>query len=157
MRWSHVVLRIGAVTVAAMMLGVGCTRRAAESTGDSSAAAASLAGAEWRLVELEGRPVVSGTIDRPHLRFTSDSDSLRVGGSTGCNFLSGSYEASGSTLRFGPLITTKRACVDEDVNAQEARFVGALRRTDGFAIDGPGLTLLSGAQPVARFERGERG
>ena len=156
MHWSHVVLRIGAMSGLALMLGAGCAPRAAESGGDSSGAAASLAG-EWRLVELEGQPpVASGTIGgAPSLRFMTDS--LQVGGSTGCNVLSGSYEASGSTLRFGTLITTKRACVDADANAQEARFARALERTDGFAIEGSRLTLSSGTQPVARFERVEHG
>lgn len=158
MSWSHSTVRRRVLVAFALLLGVACARRSAEQGSDSASAAGAtpLAGVEWRLVELEGRPVVGGTIDRPpYIRFTSDS--LQVAGYSGCNFLSGSYEVSATAIRFGQLITTKRACADPDANAQEVRFVRALERADGFAVEGSRLTLSSGSQPVARFERGEPG
>ena len=131
-----------------------CARNASEDNATSSAGGGELSGDQWRLVQLEGDTVVSGPIEPPHIRFTAE-DSLRVGGSTGCNSMGGTYEASGSTLRFGPLITTKRACADSAANAQEVRFVGALERTDGYRIEDGRLILLAGSQPVAEFVRGE--
>ena len=133
----------------AVVTAVACAR----TTPDDAAPSGDLVGVEWRLTHVHGDTAVSGPIEAPFIRFTRD-DSLRVGGSTGCNSMGGTYEVSGNTLRFGPLITTKRACADSAANAQEVRFVGALERTDGYRIEDGRLVLLAGSEPVARFERG---
>jgi heat shock protein HslJ len=145
-----------ALVVIAALIVVACARTTPEdaaTSGDDSAASSALTGTEWRLVELEGDSVLGGVSGIPTIRFTA-ADSMRVGGNTGCNSMGGTYETSGTTLRFGPLITTKRACADSSANAQEVRFVGALQRVDGYRIEGDRLVLLAGSQPVARFERG---
>ena len=147
---------LASLALAVAITTFACARTTPDDAAPSgdSAASAQLAGTDWRLTHVEGDTVVSGPIEAPYIRFTRD-DSLRVGGSTGCNSMGGTYEASGSTLRFGPLITTKRACADSAANAQEVRFVGALQRTDGYRIEDGRLVLLAGSQPVARFERGD--
>ena len=145
-----------ALTLVVALAVLACARTTpddAATSGDDAAGSGALTGTEWRLVELDGDSVISGASGIPTIQFTA-ADSMRVGGDTGCNSMGGTYETSGSTLRFGPLITTKRACADSSANAQEVRFVGALQRVDGYRIEGGRLVLLSGSQPVARFERG---
>jgi len=72
--------------------------------------------------------VVAGNPDPrtlPRLEFvTSD----RVAGYTGCNMLNGAWHQEGASIRVGPLVTTKRACVgpEDDV---ERRLLAALMGT----------------------------
>jgi heat shock protein HslJ len=120
-----------------------------------------LDGADWRLVELAGRPALAD-VGPPagvtYLRFASDSG--RVVGSTGCNRLTGPFTRGGDTLRFGPLVTTKVACVEEARQAQERDFLHALEHTRRHAIAGDTLALLgddADAPPLARLTTsGER-
>jgi heat shock protein HslJ len=111
-----------------------------------------LAGSEWRLVELNGQPAVGADLaGRPWLRLNVDSG--RVEGSGGCNRLSGTMDRSGSSLTFGPLLTTKMACADAAVNRQEQEFLKALQATNRFEASADTLTLLRGSDRVARLVR----
>jgi len=73
----------------------------------------------------------------PTLEFDGD----RVVGSTGCNTLRGTCTVDGSTLGFGPLMTTRKWCGDEAM-AQEQALLAALADTVGFRLEGSRLTLL---------------
>ena len=109
-----------------------------------------LANREWRLVELNGRPsVTTGDANDPFLRFAVDSS--RVTGNTGCNLLTGPFTLAGESLRFGALITTQRACVEQARNQQEVEFSGALSATMRYTVSGDTLTLFGASGPVARL------
>lgn len=126
---------------------------AACSTVGRTADARSLDG-EWRLVELRGQPVPPLDPEaQPFLRF--ERDSSRVTGNTGCNLLSGPFSRAGTELGFGPVITTKRACLDESRNQREAELLGALQATRGFTVERDTLTLTGGAGRLARLVRRE--
>jgi len=123
--------------------------------------ARALDGADWHLVEIGGRPAlvdVASPAGAPYLRFMNDSG--RVVGSTGCNRLAGPFTRAGDTLRFGPLITTRVACVEEARQTQERDFLLALERTRRHAVAGDTLSLLGDAPdapPLARLRAtGER-
>jgi len=50
-----------------------------------------------------------------------------VSGSAGCNNYSGTFTASGSSLRFGPAAATRKMCAQpEGVMEQEQQFLKAL-------------------------------
>lgn len=143
--------RVPVVLGFTLVLGFACARP----PGDNAAASEALTGPEWTLVELEGDSAITGAPDgTPTIRFTS-GDSLRVGGSTGCNSYGGTYEASGTTLRLDQLVSTLRACADSAANEQGSRFMSALQRADGYRIENRQLVLLAGSQPIARFERAD--
>jgi len=73
-----------------------------------------VAGAESAAVSLSSLPTI--TFDKPE----------HVTGSTGCNRFSGSATQSGASLRFGALLTTRRACAESALMDQERRFLQAL-------------------------------
>ena len=102
----------------------------------------SLAGPEWRLVSLgpsgAEADVIQGTTVTA--RFGEDG---RVSGSTGCNSYSGTYEVRGETISFGRLISTRRACLDQNANEQERRFLAALEAANRFRLAGERLTIFS--------------
>ncbi|HEX5871158.1 MAG TPA: META domain-containing protein [Longimicrobium sp.] len=109
---------------------------------------APLAGTSWTLVELNGQPVLPAG-EPLTLNFAADEQ--RVSGNGGCNQFSGPYTQNGASLRFGPLISTRRACVEEPLNAQETAYFQALESTTRYSVEGGQLILYRGNQVVARF------
>lgn len=109
----------------------------------------SLAGTEWTMVSLHGRPPVS-IRDTPTLAFPEAS---RASGNGGCNQFNGPYTQDGDILRFGPLVSTRRACVDTGGNRQESEYMGALRTTRSFVISGDELVLRAYGREVVRLRR----
>ena len=102
-----------------------------------------LAGTSWVLVDLEGATPVGET--PPTLAF-DDADG--VSGTTGCNQYSGEVTIEGNELTFGPLATTRMACLDNATAAQEQDFVGAVQSVTSYTIDGEGRLVLDGDQPL---------
>lgn len=139
------------ITVAFTLVLFGCMPPAAPGTS-KDAASTPLVDTEWRLVELNGAPSIRAKGEQqPHVRFLAEDN--RLEGYSGCNSFSGSYELSGSQLRAtGPMMMTKRACVQSDLNAQEGKFVAALGAMTRYSISGRTLTISSAAGTVAKFE-----
>lgn len=121
-------------------------RQAGEGAGGD---APPLAGTEWKMVALHGRPPVS-IRDTPTVTFPEAS---RASGNGGCNQFNGPYTQDGDLLRFGPLVSTRRACVDNASNLQESSFLGALRSTRSFSISGDELVLQAYGREVLRLRR----
>jgi copper homeostasis protein (lipoprotein) len=104
----------------------------------------------WKLTRLGDMPVTVAPQQRePH--FILNPTSRRVGGSGGCNRLTGSYELTGDTLRFGKMAGTMMACVD-GMDTEKA-FLDALGQVNKWKIKGQHLELFDAADTlVARFE-----
>jgi heat shock protein HslJ len=100
---------------------------------------------EWRLIDLGGQRALAG----PSLRL--DAEQIQARGSTGCNTYFGRYELAGQQLRFGPLASTRRACVDPEMNRQESAFLKALDETRAWRIAGDTLVLREDSGELARF------
>ena len=107
-------------------------------------ASAGVNGTSWALASIGGNaPVAGSTVT---LQFGNDSAS----GNGGCNQYRATFTTSGSSLTFGPALSTKRACVEQAMNEQEAAYLGALsrvasyERTDDRLVlrDASGATLL---------------
>jgi heat shock protein HslJ len=101
-----------------------------------------LPGTEWRLVSLgpsgAEADVVQGTTVT--IKFGEDG---RAGGSTGCNTYGGTYEVRGDAIAFGRLVSTRRACLDQNANEQERRFLAALEAASRFRLSSDRLTIFS--------------
>jgi putative lipoprotein len=115
-----------------------------------SGQSAGLDGVRWRLAELNGAAALpADTTRRPWLRFVADSG--RVEGSGGCNRISGTFTHDGSALHFGPMLSTRMACVDTALTRQEQTFTTALASVDRFDRSGEALSLFRGETRVARL------
>jgi heat shock protein HslJ len=101
-----------------------------------------LTGIEWRLVSLgptgAEQDVIPGTTVT--LRLGEDG---RAGGSTGCNTYGGSYQVRGDSISFNRIVATRRACLDQNANEQEHRFLAALESASRFRLTSNRLTILS--------------
>jgi len=103
----------------------------------------------WALAEVAGQPVApTGDAKEAHLLFFPPN---RLGGSTGCNRLNGTFELmGGGQLKFSPLATTRMMC-PEPAAATETRFVQALGTVKTYYVTDAALELRDGPTIVARF------
>lgn len=138
-----------------MMLALATLAACVENTTSGAAPepAQALRGTYWRLTEVGGRPATEGIAGREaHIRF--DATGELMGGSTGCNSVSGAYRLEGDGLRFLEPITTTRMACSPPVGEQERAFIEALAASQRFALVGGRLVLYSGDRALMKFEAG---
>lgn len=84
------------------------------------------------------------------------ADGGKVSGTGSCNRFTGTLTTAGEAISFGPLATTRMACVQEITNF-ETRYLQALERTEHFVLDGKFLLLYprDSDKPI-RFVRARR-
>jgi heat shock protein HslJ len=101
----------------------------------------SLTGAPWRVQSVNnGRGGVVSVLADTQLSATFGEDGT-VSGDTGCNTFRGPYTVTDATIAFGPMATTRRACLSEPAAAQEQAFLAALAASTRFELAGDRLTL----------------
>lgn len=85
----------------------------------------------------------------PWLKLMKDGNTLE--GNGGCNQLMGSFALEGDKLSFpGGVGSTKKYCAN--TMATETAFLSALKRVDGFKMDGGLLKLMGGGQELAAMK-----
>lgn len=117
------------------------TMKRVRTQAQTETAAVPLRETYWRVDEITGRPISAAEQQREaYLIFSVQS--ARVSGSGGCNRLSGSYEASGASLRFGGIASTRMACARG--MEVESSFLQALEQVRRWKISGRELELTDG-------------
>lgn len=76
----------------------------------------------------------------------------QVSGSGGCNQYSGTFEVDGSSISFGAIAITERACLEDDVMQAESLYGRTLTHATTYTINGDQLTL-TGPAGVLTFDR----
>lgn len=82
-------------------------------------------------------------------------DDGTVSGNMGCNSFSGDYKVSGSRLKFGQMMSTLMACMENERMDQESAVLGALNGNLEYKIDGDILTIWYNGGKSALIFRGE--
>jgi|GEM_PF-2897993 len=95
-----------------------------------------LVGTTWELTSLAGSDVVEDTT----VTLTLGEENA-VTGDTGCNVYRGSYMLDGQAISFGPLLTTRRACLSDEAAAQEQAFLAAMENASDYVQQGDQLTI----------------
>ncbi len=125
------------------------TNSTKSSTPASTSASASLLGSEWALRDIAGTPALA--TPQATLQFP---EAGRVAGNGSCNRFTGSVEISGRNLKFGPLASTRMACLDNGVSDQEAHYLTALGAATRYALEnGDLLIYCEGYEKPLRFSR----
>ncbi len=106
----------------------------------------------WVLTELEGQLVSTSGNGRELPRLEISLTEGRVTGTTGCNRLSGNVKADSRQIAFGPMVTTKMACMGEGA-VLENKFLGQLNLPFTYQIANLKLTLLRAGRPVMTFKK----
>lgn len=102
----------------------------------TSAPELKLTGVRWKLTELMGHPVPATEPDMtPYLQFGEDG---RVSGFAGCNQFTGAYELDGLSLRFKPMATTEKACLN---GATEQQFLTTIQSIDNYSLNDSDLAF----------------
>jgi heat shock protein HslJ len=110
---------------------------------------APLTGTDWKLYELHDLPVIGSGPNQTAATLRIDGGALT--GFTGCNRVSGPVSSDGDKVHFGPLATTRMACLDTNLGRQESGLIKALNAAKRQRIIGDTLTLLDDAGSLARF------
>ncbi len=111
-----------------------------------------LRGTSWELTSLTigGVQTRVTTKPRPTLAF----DGSRISGNSGCNGFGGSYTQNADRLQIGQVISTLRACVDDNLMKLEAMYFKTLGGTVQISSDSSsGLTLTYASGDVLVFTR----
>jgi len=98
----------------------------------------SLVGTEWLLADLAGTPVIANS--KASLAFP---EAGRVAGNGSCNRFTGSVTISGETLKIGALASTRMACMDAGVSAQEDAYLKALEAGNRYEYRDPKLLIYA--------------
>lgn len=99
----------------------------------------SLSGTSWMVTSVDGYSTGRGT--GLTADFTVDG---RINGDSGCNSYSGPYIQTGSTVRIGELLSTRRACVDGDRQQLETRMLRIMQGANRIENERDGRISLQG-------------
>jgi heat shock protein HslJ len=100
-----------------------------------------LVGRTWRVTGVNnGKDAVVSLVSGTQVSMMFGADN-RISGNATCNTYIGPYTLSGSSISFGALVTTRRACEPEAANEQEQQFLVALNNTTTYELNGDRLTF----------------
>jgi uncharacterized lipoprotein YbaY/heat shock protein HslJ len=106
----------------------------------------SLFGKRWRLTEVKG---VAAKTTKAYIEF--DREAKRFSGDGGCNRIAGGFEIDRQNIKFSQGVSTRRACIDNEIQQVETEFLKGLQEVTKFEIQGDTLRLSSGDQPLLTF------
>ncbi|WP_050713126.1 MULTISPECIES: META domain-containing protein [unclassified Halomonas] len=137
--------------IGALLITAGCSSAAMDSQETAHHPDETLINTYWRLVALDGAPVVAlENFREAHLVLHQEAS--RLAGATGCNTLMGSYRVKNEHIAFGQIASTKMACPTAQMKT-ERDFLTALKQVTAWSVNGATL-VLSGEnnEPLAAFE-----
>ena len=147
-------MRCSLATSGALLLLVACTSPQKQPSQEQSTtpAATPITDRDWVLVALGEQSLPAGRGNQP-ATLRLEASTSRAVGFAGRNRFSASYTLAGDSLRFGPVMATKMACVDGD--ALERGFLGAVPVVATYEATDSAVILKGPSGPLARFQ--ERG
>ncbi len=118
------------------------------SVGERSAQNAHLNDKKWILVEIAGKPI-SKFKEKPFIVF--DKRKSATGGNTGCNSFGIKYKYKGEKISIYEIISTERACIEDEQMDIEREFLNGLQRANRLEIKAGKLHLYQGAKLLLTF------
>ena len=106
----------------------------------------------WVLTRIQGDTVSGGSNTKSVPRLDITLTQGRVTGTTGCNQLSGPVRADTRQIQFGPLVTTKMACIDAS-GLTEKNLLAALAQPMTYRVERGTLTLYHAGRPSLIFRK----
>ena len=80
-----------------------------------------------------------------------DKTKQNAGGNTGCNAFGAAYSANSEKIKFTEIISTFRACLEDEKMKIEREFLNGLRASDNFVIKNEKLYLYKGKNLLLSF------
>jgi heat shock protein HslJ len=142
------------IVVPIALLGVFLPACGGDDGGGSDSASqdpAALEGKAWVLTQYLGADGSTVIADEGVSATFADG---QVSGPSGCNTYNASYEASGTTISFGPIASTQMACGD-DAMALEAQYLKLLGEATTYEISGRSMSMSNAdGTPTLQFSQG---
>lgn len=136
-----------------LMLSISACQSAPEASAEEATSTAELRNTLWKLIELDGKPVVTAEGQRmASLTLTSEASLARI--VTACNQGSAAYKVDGNSIKFSVAISTKMMCSPEPMR-QEAAFFGIIRDAARYEIKGETLELYNADMKLLAIFRSE--
>jgi heat shock protein HslJ len=73
-------------------------------------------------------------------------------GFSGCNTFNSNYTLKGESLKFDSFMSTRRACVDDNLMALERTFLKLIATVDGYKLSNGNLLLTAKSTPVIEMK-----
>lgn len=105
---------------------------------------AELGGGKWMLYEIGGTQY-KAPAGGENVYIVFNTGTSQASGMASCNTFSGSYAATGSNIKMGPMISTKMACDDMST---EMKFMQSLNKAASYKITGGKLYLMDESSAV---------
>jgi heat shock protein HslJ len=105
-----------------------------------------LTGSAWQAIRLNGKPIA-----KPQAVTLAFAEG-RGAGSSGCNRYSGPVTIGQGTLRFGDIVSTRMACIDDNAVRTESDYLRALAGAGRWSISGRGRLILKGSGGTVEFQ-----
>lgn len=80
-----------------------------------------------------------------------DKEKSSAGGNSSCNVFGGTYSVDGANLKISEIISTMRACIEDERINIEREFMNALQNIDRFEIKAGKLYLYQGENRLLTF------
>jgi heat shock protein HslJ len=146
--------------VAAIMLAIfsmtisGCSSGSDNSkTQKMSTSKTALNDTKWMIQTLNGsRVLIPEGGKEVFITFSNDG---KANGSSGCNTFNGKAEVSGSSMKLGPMATTRMMCPEQ--MDTEKDFLAALNNTASYSISGNTLSIMDAGKNVLATFTGFKG
>jgi heat shock protein HslJ len=104
----------------------------------------------WRLMEVNGMPVITPENGKVvHFTLTKKDGERRISGFAGCNTIIGTYKLDENTISFTAAATRMMCAERMDV---EQFFLQTLSNADSYKLNGKILELYQGNVFLAKFE-----
>jgi len=103
---------------------------------------------KWMLDSIKGTPVPKSGRSA---FIVFDRTKGSAGGNSSCNVFGGNYTSSGSTLKIVDVISTMRACIEDDQMNIEREFLEGLRQTNRYEIKRGKLMLYRNQRLLLSF------
>lgn len=107
---------------------------------ETPAGSGELAGTSWVLgsITLDGVETPAAANSAVDINFLTDG---YVEGHGGCNSYRGEYRAGSGSLTISKVASTLKACLEDDITAQETRLLGGLTTAEGYTLSGDTLVI----------------
>lgn len=103
---------------------------------------------KWILEQIKGRQTFAPL---PYAFMNFDAAKGSAGGDTSCNVFGGNYSVKGSKITFTDIISTMRACDEDNRMSVEREMLDGLRAATRFEITDGRLMLYKGNEPLLTF------
>jgi heat shock protein HslJ len=108
----------------------------------------SLESKKWVLERIKGRQTF---VALPYAFVNFDAEKGSAGGNTSCNVFGGDYSVRGNSIAFSNIISTMRACVEDNKMSVERDMLDGLREARRFEIRDGRLRLYRGNELLLTF------